>query len=236
MVQPEPKWYRISYAMLKNAIKKPKVRRNASVSNAINKRLPKDKFGNAILLALEKHMIDEDDIEIKLLELQTMSEEDFNAYMQELKQADNIVATNAAQELENQDTSNMTEAEIMLAKVKNGGAVIGDFSNMDNVHSIPNDIAVENEQRSLADIQSDRKLDLEMEYATLNANSTKASIDDCVAAVQQMRKTTAKQQPMPTQQNSMSNLKGLKTPIVQPPHKMNMAELFSDFKWSLGPR
>ena len=235
MVQPEPKWYRISYAMLKNAIKKPKVRRNASVSNAINKRLPKDKFGNAILLALEKHMIDEDDIEIKLLELQTMSEEDFNAYMQELKQADNIVATNAAQELENQDTSNMTEAETAYYAI-NELIKLGDFSNMDNVHSIPNDIAVENEQRSLADIQSDRKLDLEMEYATLNANSTKASIDDCVAAVQQMRKTTAKQRPMPTQQNSMSNLKGLKTPIVQPPHKMNMAELFSDFKWSLGPR
>ena len=82
IVKPKPKFYRISYAMLKNVTQKKVQPAEVQKNNVTVKQTAKfaDKYDKIVDEAVRKHLIDESDRETKLLELKSLSDEEFKQY------------------------------------------------------------------------------------------------------------------------------------------------------------
>ena len=132
IVKPKPKFYRISYAMLKNVTQKKVQPAEVQKNNVTVKQTAKfaDKYDKIVDEAVRKHLIDESDRETKLLELKSLSDEEFKQYEQQVNQEENINVDNIAEKEQEQD--NMTEAEKALARIRKSGPIIGDFSDESN--------------------------------------------------------------------------------------------------------
>ena len=226
IVKPKPKFYRISYAMLKNVTQKKVQPAEVQKNNVTVKQTAKfaDKYDKIVDEAVRKHLIDESDRETKLLELKSLSDEEFKQYEQQVNQEENINVDNIAEKEQEQD--NMTEAEKALARIRKSGPIIGDFSDESNA-TVANTGFSSSENRSLADIKAQRQLDV-------NSFNEENLMDDALMHLEQKRKKkeqTANVKPM-------GNLKGLTKPIVHESSqfKNNISDIFSNLNWTMGSR
>lgn len=224
IVKPKPKFYRISYAMLKNVTQKKIQPVEVQKNNVIVKQETKfaDKYDKIVDEAIRKHLIDESDKETKLLELKSLSDEEFEQYEQQVKQEENINVDNIVEK----EQDNMTEAEKALARIRKSGPIIGDFSDESNV-TVASTGFSSSENRSLADIKAKRQLDV-------NSFNEENLMDDALMHLGQKlqkKEQTANVKPM-------GNLKGLTKPIVHENQqfKNNISDIFSNLNWTMGSR
>lgn len=224
IVKPKPKFYRISYAMLKNVTQKKVQPAEVQKNNVIAKQTTKfaDKYDKIVDEAIRKHLIDESDKETKLLELKSLSDEEFEQYEQQVKQEENINVDN----IDEKEQDNMTEAEKALARIRKSGPIIGDFSDESNA-TVASTGFSSSENRSLADIKAQRQLDV-------NSFNEENLMDDALMHLGQKlqkKEQTANVKPM-------GNLKGLTKPIVHENQqfKNNISDIFSNLNWTMGSR
>ena len=224
IVKPKPKFYRISYAMLKNVTQKKVQPAEVQKNNVTVKQTAKfaDKYDKIVDEAIRKHLIDESDKETKLLELKSLSDEEFEQYEQQVKQEENINVDN----IDGKEQDNMTEAEKALARIRKSGPIIGDFSDESNA-TVASTGFSSSENRSLADIKAQRQLDV-------NSFNEENLMDDALMHLGQKlqkKEQTANVKPM-------GNLKGLTKPIVHENQqfKNNISDIFSNLNWTMGSR
>ena len=232
IVKPKPKFYRISYAMLDNLLQKEKPLKKETIEpkkTVLNKSVSKfaDKYDKIVDEAIQKHLIDESDREMKLLELKSLSDEEFDNYVNEVHNEESINVTNVAEDSKQEETEHLTEAELALKRIKQSGPIIGDFSQDTPTTMNAGSIGGSN-SRSLSDIQADRKLDMA-------GYSEEKSMDDIMSNLSNSfntkKKTVANKKPM-------SDFKGLTKPIVHESKQFtqSMSDIFSNLDWTMGSR
>lgn len=241
IVKPEPKYYRISFAMLNNILlnKKPIVKTESN--SAIEKRVEVEskfatKFDKMVDMAIKKNLIDESDREMKLLEVQTLSEEEFDKYAKEVESEVWMDINNADPSLSKEE-ENLTEAEKALRKIKKSGPVIGDFSQEVPTKSNNVDMSNYEEHRSLADIKADRLM--ESTVANLTSESINGDLSEGMEALKSSLASNTKQKKVANhKKNPMSDLQGLTKPVVQQSvsFRKSLKDKFSDLGWSMGSR
>lgn len=237
VVKPKPKYYKISYAMLSNLLKEETMEENLPVEETVAepkaqvKKETKSKFANKydklVDEAIRKRLIDESDREMKLLELQSLTDEEFDAYAEEVRAEQFLDISNEAEPPKQEENDiPKTEAELALAKIKQSGPIIGDFSDMSNVKVDTSFSGGGNETRSLSDIKS--KLDMSTFVGEDNL------MDGAMEALANLMKPKTK---VASKKTPMSDLKGLTKPIVHEQSQFksegkSMAELFSSMDWT----
>ena len=229
VVKPKPKFYRISYAMLDNLLKKEKPveqKKKVEMKKATVSKFA-DKYDKIVDEAIQKHLIDESDRDMKLLELKSLSDEEFDNYVNEVHNEENINVTNIAEDSNQEKTEYLTEAELALKRIKQSGPIIGDFGQ--DIPTTMNTGSIgDSSSRSLSDIQADRKLDM-------TGYSEEKSMDDIMSnlsnTLNTKKKSVAKKKPM-------SDLKGLTKPIVHESKQFtqSMSDIFSNLDWTMGSR
>ena len=232
IVKPKPKYYKISYAMLSNHLQPQSQPQKTSSIPQPQKSIQQEKklnfvdeYEKIVDLAIRKGMVDEDEREIKALELRALSEEDFETYKQQVQ---NEVSAKI-ETLDEEEDDNLTEAEKVLAKIRKSGPIIGDFTNV-NQPSTYDTGGFDSGTRSLKDIGS-KKLD----YTNIKSEEQlmQETMEDISAKIQ--KQIVAKRK------NPMANLKGLTKPIVQQQSQFEygrngLANKLSDLNWSFGKR
>lgn len=232
VVKPKPKYYKISYAMLSNLIKEEEETTEKTPVEApvVAEKPAETKFANKydklVDEAIRKRLIDESDREMKLLELQTLSDEEFEAYANEVHEEEFMDISNV-EEKPKQEVE-MTEAEKALAKIKQTGAIIGDFSDLNNAKVDTSYSVGGSETRSLGDI----KQTLDMSTFCGEDNLMDGAMDILASSLRQQQ-----QKKVANVQSPMSNLKGLTKPIVHEQSQFksdgkSMVELFSSMNWT----
>ena len=229
VVKPKPKFYRISYAMLDNLLKKEKPveqKKKVEMKKATVSKFA-DKYDKIVDEAIQKHLIDESDRDMKLLELKSLSDEEFDNYVNEVHDEETINVTNIAEDSNQEKTEHLTEAELALKRIKQSGPIIGDFGQ--DIPTTMNTGSIgDSSSRSLSDIQADRKLDM-------TGYSEEKSMDDIMSnlsnTLNTKKKSVAKKKPM-------SDLKGLTKPIVHESKQFtqSMSDIFSNLDWTMGSR
>ena len=233
VVKPKPKCYRISYAMLRNPFIKYARTIQQHKSSVLSQSKPKDKYDALIMEMIRKNIIDESEVEIKRIELESMSESDFNDYVNEIKAENHVDITSEEQEekkpMTKQEREDL-EAEQALARVKNGGPIFGDFSN--NTIDVMDDFD-DSGPRSLSAIKDNQLYDIpDMEGMKINEQELMHNL---------VRIGSAKLHHERPGVNTMSNLHGLTQPIQQPskPTFMNGGQTLSqtlESFWTRGGR
>lgn len=240
IVKPEPKFYRISFAMLNNVlfdkkteeIKKPVEQQSNKIE--VESKFA-TKFDKIVDMAIKKNLIDESDREMKLLEVQTLSDEEFEKYAKEVEAEVWIDVNNADPSL-SEEEENLTEAEKALRKIKKSGPVIGDFSQ--EVPSMATNISSSDfsERRSLADIKANRIMETQM--GNLTSESVNGDLSEGMDALKASLNASSKPKKVANRKNPMSNLQGLTKPVVQQSKSFgkSLKDKFSDLGWSMGSR
>ena len=253
VVKPKPKYFKISYATLSHHVKteSPKVIQTSSPQSTTKtekKTTFASKYEKIVDEAIRKNLVDEDEREMKIIELESLSDEEFNAYVQSVKEEEYLDIQNLADDGE--EDENLTEAERALAMLRRGGnldgGIIGDFSSINDSYS--DDVmdgfsaSTQGGSRSLASIKSENS---EYNVEDYNAFNEDVFVADLLKG---MKKTGALnqqeevvvQQEEPKKSNAMSNLKGLTKPIVTEAKPMmssnSLQDALNSIDWSMGAR
>ena len=232
VVKPKPKFYRISYAMLDNLLKKEKPveqKKKVEMKKATVSKFA-DKYDKIVDEAIQKHLIDESDRETKLLELKSLSDKEFDDYANEVHSEVSMEVTNIAKENDSED-ENLTEAEKALRKIKQSGPIIGDFSK-----EIPTTTKTTSfgggDSRSLSDIKANRNLDISSYNEETFMDNAMMDLSNKLKSRNNVKKEIV------ADKKPMSNLKGLTKPIVHESTQFNKSlnDIFSNLDWTMGGR
>lgn len=247
VVKPKPKRFKISYAMLSNYVKQeeqkviktePKVQKQKSSFASEYEKIVDE--------AIRKNLVDEDEREMKIIELESLSKEEFDKYVKSVKDEKFLDIQNLAND--NDEDENLTEAERALKMIRGGGGggLMADLSTINN--SSDDDImdgfsaSTHSGSRSLSSIKHS-----EFDVEDYNAFNEDKFVADLLSG---MKKTGALnnqevvvQKPVEQKKelNSMSNLKGLTKPIVisdtqQTSSTHSLQDALNNIDWSMGAR
>lgn len=241
VVKPKPKYYKISYAMLSYHLQKDEPQQE--IEEKVKVEQPKavtkfaTKYDKLVDMAITKGLVEEDERELKTLEVQSLSDEEYEKYSQEVEQAVSMKVASITDKEPEYD-ENMTEAERMLAKIRaTGSAPI-----MTNFPTESDDGLFDDESgsRSLADIKQDRIMaqamgSMEIKSDTVLETQLFEKAMDDLAQKLHSKKTASVKSPM-------SGLKGLTKPIVVPQSTQfgggsnTLANKLANLNWSSGSR
>jgi len=241
VVKPKPKYYKISYAMLSYHLEKEspqeEVKQDVADKPVVKKATTQfaTKYEKVVDMAINKGMVEEDERETKVLELQCLSEEDFDKYEKEVENAVSV-KIGSITDKEPEFEEGMTEAEKTLAKIRATGSapILTDFSGTSE------DMLLGDESsgsRSLADIKQDRLMAQAMESMTIK-NETQLLQDAMGDLANKLHKNKA----TANAKSPMSGLKGLTKPIVVPQQQQfgyrgnSLADKLAGLSWSSGSR
>lgn len=204
-----------------------------------NTNFMKEKIANEIItLAVSKGIIDNDDSDIEMQKVLSFNDDEFEKYKNSVLEYEDdgsiVTSTSAPVPV------NLTEAEIMLQKIKgNGGnGIIGDFSNELKVHtSEANNSTSGLEKRSLAELRDEKftfsKVDqkiptFEDQFESILSNSLQnMNHTNSVPVVKENKELPG-----------FENIQGLKKPIRVTekssayPSNTTLSELFSNMNWT----
>lgn len=249
VVKPKPKRFKISYAMLSNYVKQeePKtIKTEPKVQKQEQKSSFASEYEKIVDEAIRKNLVDEDEREMKIIELESLSKDEFDKYVKSVKDEDFLDIQNLAND--NDDDENLTEAERALKMIRGGGGggLMADLSTINN--SSDDDImdgfsaSTHSGSRSLSSIKHS-----EFDVEDYNAFNEDKFVVDLLSG---MKKTGALnnqevvvQKPVEQKKelNSMSNLKGLTKPIVisdtqQTSSTNSLQDALNNIDWSMGAR
>lgn len=249
VVKPKPKRFKISYAMLSNYVKQEE-QKITKIEPKVQKQEQKSSFASEyekiVDEAIRKNLVDEDEREMKIIELESLSKDEFDKYVKSVKDEDFLDIQNLAND--NDDDENLTEAERALKMIRGGGGggLMADLSTINN--SSDDDImdgfsaSTHSGSRSLSSIKHS-----EFDVEDYNAFNEDKFVADLLSG---MKKTGALnnqevvvQKPVEQKKelNSMSNLKGLTKPIVisdtqQTSSTNSLQDALNNIDWSMGAR
>ena len=235
MVKPEPKFYRIAFATCKDIVKKQVVEpKKQTSSNTVETKFA-NKYDKIIAMAIQKNMLEESDKDIKMIELQSLSESEFDNYVKEVESASAVNVSSVKEDVA--EDENLTEAEKALRKIKQTGPILGDFSDMDAPTTADISFDGGSEKRSLSDIRQQRMID--NAGASMDSDSIEGGLS---LGLEQLKNSmeVSKQKKASLANSPMKNIQGLKKPIVVVDDSLNknnsLQDLFGNMKWSMGKR
>src|SRR5574344_1307775 len=221
--------------MLKNVLaKKEKAIKNDSVVSkpkAVKSNIKLNKYEKIIAEAVQKQLLDESDKDMKMIELQALSDEEFNDYVKEVHASENISVTNISADKVKKEEVKMTAAVKALFELRQSGSAIGDFSNSESISTIDSSFSG---SRSLASVKQERSLDVDNDFFDNQGNDK--SMDMLVESLS--NSITKPVKTASVEKKPMSNLHGLTKPIVQTskPFKSSLNDLFNEVNWTIGGR
>lgn len=248
VVKPKPKRFKISYAMLSNYVKQeePKIiKTEPKVQKQEKKSSFASEYEKIVDEAIRKNLVDEDEREMKIVELESLSKEEFDKYVKSVKDEDFLDIQNLAND--NDEDENLTEAERALKMIRGGGGG-GLIADLQTINNSSDDImdgfsaSTHSGSRSLSSIKHS-----EFDVEDYNAFNEDKFVADLLSG---MKKTGALnnqevvvQKPVEQKKelNSMSNLKGLTKPIVisdtqQTSSTNSLQDALNNIDWSMGAR
>jgi len=207
----------------------------------------KEKIANEIVgLAIDKRIIDADDIDIEIQKVLSFNDEQFENYkagILEYEMDENIVTSSFAP-----TQPNLTEAELMLQRVKGGKGIIGDFSKevkelkvhaSANPQNISNIASSSSEKRSLTDLK-DEKFTFEKvnEKIPTFEEQFENILNDRLSNTKTASNTNIEIPEVKKELPGFENLQGLTKPIrvaekaTSYPTNTNLKDLFSQIGWT----
>lgn len=197
-----------------------------------------NKFDRIVDMAIRKKLIDESDRELKLLEVESLSEEEFNKYEKTVEAEVYVDVSN--DDPNSSDDIELTEAEKALKKIRGGGG----SSYSGAIPGVSEGGAFSGETRTLSDIKEDRLMSTmgsQMSYESINGDLSEGM--EVLKQSLSSTKTEATSVPKKNivarhEENPMSNLHGLTKPVVQQSKSFGktLKGMFEDMNWSMGGR
>ena len=251
VVKPKPKYYKISYAMLSYHLEKetPQEEEQDVAEKPVVKKATTQfatKYEKVVDMAITKGLVEEDERETKVLELQCLSEDDFDKYEKEVENAISM-KVGSINDKEPEYDEDMTEAEKALAKIRATGSapIMTDFSGASEDMLFDDEVSG---SRKLKDIKEDRMMAQVMAQnmgqvvgqtasqteSNLFASSFENAMGDFANKLRNKKTASAK--------TPMAGLKGLTKPIVVPQKQSfgyngnTWADKLADLNWSSGSR
>ena len=165
--------------------------------------------------AVKKGEIAKDDMEVKRLELETLSEQDLTAYEQSVHESYDENITEAETE--------PTEAEKALASLRATGKIADTSLEI-----------IETTSRSLEDAKLEHMADLQAKSMSITKdNSTKDGLT-FEYGLEQMKNTLQNQAHtfVRPKEHSMQNLQGITTPIIQQSKELSIKDKLANIEWT----
>lgn len=195
----------------------------------------KAKAANEIVeLAISKGIIDEDDKEVELQMLSMLNDTEYEEYCERIIEFTNEHQVTSKME---DDDDNKTEAERMLHRVKNTGAIIGDFNNM-NIYDNPTKSS--SGCRNLSDL-NDEKITFDNQYVIPSFEEQFSNILKNKLGENKMKRVEASNISNTSDDNALSvfkNITGITKPIQIPNSNIggpivDYNSFFNSLNWSV---